>query len=162
MDLVTRNRLAITRLMATAERRLPVTALLFLERLLGEPAALQVGRLCATGEWGEIQSLIQIDTNRSTWQARVGGAPVALEPEALVTRLMAEPVWFLCVSGARIEPLEADPILTDRAARLFASLESGRIRRIALLDQIDAALDDGDRETYDRLQRLLQELTPQS
>jgi hypothetical protein len=162
MDLVTRNRLAITRLMATAERRLPAAALCFLERLLAEPAALQVCRLCAAGEWGEIQSLIQIETNLSTWQARVGGAPVSLEPEALVTRLMAEPVWFLCVTGAPLQPLEGDPLLTDRAARLFATLESGRIRRIALLDQIDAALDDGDRERYDRLQRLLQELTPQA
>lgn len=162
MDLVTRNRLAITRLMAAAERRLPSLAMTFLERLLSEPAALQVGRLCAAGEWRELPTLIQIDTDRIRWQVRVGGAPVSLEPEVLVSRLMLEPIWFLAVRGTPMEPLEEDPLLVDRAARLCASLESGRLRRIALLDQIDAALDSRDRETYERLQRLLQELSPQS
>lgn len=162
MELVARNRLGITRLLAAAERRLPTEALLFFEGVLADPDVLQTGRLCGPGTWPELATLIQIDAERSSWQARVGGSLVALAPEALIDLLRREPIWFLSVSGAPIEPTELDPLLAERAARLLETLQSERVRRIALLDQIDAALDAGDRESYERLQCRLQELTPHS
>lgn len=162
MDLVARNRMGITRLLAAAERRLPAEALLFFEGVLAEPALLETGRLCGPGPWSELATLIQIDADQSTWQARIGGNLVALAPDELIDLLRREPIWFLAVSGAPIEPTVPDPLSADRAARLLESLQSERVRRIALLDQIDAALDAGDRESYERLQRRLQELTPQS
>jgi hypothetical protein len=161
MDLVTRNRLGIARLLAAAERRLPSDALLFLEAVLAEPVLLQAGRLCAPGPWPALPTLIEIDLPKATWQARVGAQSAPLKPEPLLDLLRPEPIWFLAVSGVALEPLEPDPVMANRAARLIDSLQLERVRRIALLDQIDAALDAGDRESYDRLQRLLQELTPQ-
>lgn len=162
MELVARNRLGITRLLAAAERRLPSEAILFFEGVLADPAVLQTGRLCGPGPWPDLPTLIQVDAESSTWQARVGGSLVALAPEELLELLRREPIWFLAVAGAPFEPLEPDPLLADRAARLLDSLQSERVRRIALLDQIDAALDAGDRESYERLQRQLQEMTPSS
>lgn len=162
MELVARNRLGITRLLAAAERRLPAEALRFFEGVLAEPDVLQTGRLCGPGSWPEIATLIQIDAENSSWQARVGGNLVALAPDELIDLLRREPIWFLSVSGAPLEPTEDDPLLAERAARLLESLQSERVRRIALLDQIDAALDAGDRESYERLQRQLNEMTPQS
>lgn len=159
-DLVARNRLGITRLLAAAERRLPADARLFFEALLAEPAVLQNGRLCAPGPWPELPTLILIDAESSTWQARVGGLIASLAPADLFDLLRREPIWFLAVQGAPLTPLEPDPLLADRAARLLKSLQSERVRRIALLDQIDAALDAGDRDSYERLQRQLQEMTP--
>jgi hypothetical protein len=154
-DLVTRNRMGITRLLAAAERRLPPEAIHLFEQLLAEPVLLQAGRLCEPGAWPDLPTLIQIDAVDCSWEARVGGAPV--RPNRLIELLRREPIWFLSVRGAKLEPLEPDPVLTDRAARLLRSLQRERVLRIALLDQIDAALDAGDRDSFDRLQRQLQE-----
>lgn len=160
MDLVARNRLGITRLLAAAERRLPREALGFLEGVLAEPALLQSLRFCAGGEWPELASLIQIDANSATWQIRLEGH--SAPPEGLLTALRRAPIWFLAVQGAPLEPLEPDPLMAERGARLIDSLQAERARRVALLDQIDAALDAGDRASYERLCRLLQELSPLS
>jgi hypothetical protein len=162
MEWVTRNRLAITRLLAEHEALLPPEAISFFELLLAEPAVLQVGRFCSSGEWDGVQNLIQIRLRgRPAWQARVGGRPLgAADPATLLGQLRGEAVWFLSVDGGKLEPLEAEPLLTERALRTLAGLQAERVRRIALLDQIDAALDAGDRDSYLRLQRLLQETEP--
>jgi hypothetical protein len=162
MDLVARNRLGITRLLAAAEQRLPADALLFFEGILAEPELLQSGRFCSPGPLADLPTLILIDAERRSWQARIGGLSVSCTPSELLDLLRREPIWFLAIQGAPLEPLEPDPLVADRAARLLDSLQNERVRRIALLDQIDAALDAGDRESYDRLQRLLQELSPLS
>lgn len=173
MEHKTQARLVLTRLLAERRNLLPRAVVRFLDGLLSDEAALDAMAFCRMDERLQVRNSVLIATEGPvTWSVlldhepgskaatrpRQAGDGSDLSPEGLLERLRALPVWFLAVDAAFALPEPGAAARTERTLYGLAALQGRRMRRLALIDQIDAALEDGDRDAYDRLRELLEQV----
>lgn len=172
--MVDQKRLVLTRLLAERSQLLPRPARQFLEHLLRDDPLLERMSFCRCEERAGLRNSVLIATQDGhCWGVLLGNDPesgrgpsrarLALEgldlsPAELVEQLRTLPIWFLAVDPEYASPAAGTAAHLETTVHRLAALPAERIRRTALLDQIDAALDAGDREAYERLRALLNQL----
>lgn len=173
MEKVGHVRLVLARLLAERSKALPRTARRFLEILLSDELLLGRMRFCRSEERAKLKNSVLISCGDAPcWGVMLGNAPEAgrsatadrarLAVEGLsysidevLHRLRTLPVWFLAVDPEYAFPDEAESIRIENTIYRMARADARGLRRQALMDQVDAALDDGDQEAYHRLCELL-------
>lgn len=176
MEMDHRKRLLLKRLLEERRKVLPRPARQFLEGLLGDEELLSRMRFCRASERSRLRNSVLIATeDAQCWavlldndpegarggahaRARMALEGLDLSPAQVLERLKPLPVWFLAVDPPVEQPPAGEAVQLDRTIHGLAAIAPGRLRRLALLDQIDAALDAGDREGYERLRVLLLEV----
>lgn len=157
------------------ERRALISrpAVRFLEAVAADEELQNRMHLCRISERSQLRNTIWISTQTSCWSVLLGNDPgggaraaasrarLALEgldmtvPEVL-QRLRSVPVWFLALDEEEAEPPAGEALrLQDTLTRL-SNCNAERLRRSALLDQVDAALEAGDLHGLEGLRRLME------
>jgi hypothetical protein len=166
-------RLVLTRLLAERRNLLPRPAARFLDGLLQDEALLASMEFCRRDERHQLRNSVLVATEEDgAWAALLGHDPDARTgprprtaqetpapgAEEVLDRLQGLPVWFLAVDPAYLLPEPGAAARTERTRYGLAACHGPRLRRLALIDQIDAALDEGDRDAYQRLRVLLEQV----
>lgn len=169
--MIDQKRLIVEQLLFEQRLALPRPARQFLDGLLVDPSVLSRMAFCRVEERSHLRNSVLISAeDGGTWAVMLGNDPtggraaaversrLALEGLDLthaevLERLAICPIWFLAVDQPYATPPAGRAMALEKGAHQLAGL--GSLRRRALLDQIDAALDDGDRGAFERLQRLL-------
>lgn len=167
------KRSVLQRLLSDRRELLPRPARQFLHGLLKDELLLDRMQFCRAGERGQLHNSVLISTEDGCcWAVLLGndpdgGRPAAsararlaldgldLSPGDVLARLRRTPIWFLAVDETFISPPAGEAAAIDRTVHRFMAMPAGVIRRIALWDQIDAALDNGDHVACARLRALL-------
>jgi hypothetical protein len=165
MDLAAKKAI-VRRFLQERRQLMPRRGILFLELLLGS-GPLGTMHFCTEYERARLRDSVLVMTEVvSVWAVMLGNEPdraeararlsleqLDLTPPAVIDRLRDLPVWFLCID----EPYR--PRRPRRAAdveRAALSLPNApALRRTALLDQLDAALDERDWTRVSALRSLL-------
>jgi hypothetical protein len=173
VEMIDQKRLIVEQLLFEQRLALPRPARQFLDGLLVDPSLLARMAFCRGEERSHLRNSVLISAeDGGTWAVMLGndpsgGRPAALERSRLaleglglthaevLERLASCPIWFLAVDQPYADPPPGKAMALERGAHQLAGLPIDRMRRRALLDQIDAALDDGDRAAFERLHRLL-------
>jgi hypothetical protein len=166
-------RQVLRRLLTEQKAQLPRPAAHFLEKLLADEDLLSRMRFCRLDERHLLRNSVMIsvddtpcwgvmlgnepDGSRTTAQARSKLALEGLDltPDQVLERLRPLPVWFLALDEFVAAPPQGEAPKAERTRYAFSAMSADSMRRLAILDQIDAALDAGDREGYERLRKLL-------
>ena len=175
MELAEQKRLVLRRFLEERRHLILRPAKQFLEGLLCDAELLGRMRFCLADERRELRNSVLVSTaDVACWAVLLdndperGGAQargrLALEgldlsPADVLARLRSEPVWFLALEPAAGAPKPGEAVRIQRTVLGLAGAASRDLRRLALLDQIDAALDEGNREAYSRLQQLLRQVS---
>lgn len=167
------KRSVLQRLLSDRRDLLPRPARQFLQSLLNDDLLLDRMHFCRAGERGQLRNSVLITTDDGCcWAVLLGNDPeggrsasnararLALEgldlsPSDVLARLRGTPIWFLAVDEAFVSPPAGEAAATDRTVHRFMAMPAGAIQRLAIWDQIDAALDAGDHATCARLRALL-------
>lgn len=151
---------------------LPRPARRFLDLLLPEAEILARMYLCRPEERAAVRHSVWISTEYGCWSVLLGNDPakgarsaqararLALEgldltPGEVVERLRSVPVWFLALDEQDADIPAGEAARIERTLGGLAALRPADLRRRVLMDQLDAALDAGDRVGFDRIRRLL-------
>lgn len=173
MDSMAQSRLVLDRLLTERKAHLPRPAAQFLERLLRDDDLLRRMRFCRLDERHLLRNSVLISVEDSPcWGVMLGNEPdgtrttaqarskLALEgldltPDQVMERLRPLPVWFLALDNSVFAPPPGEAPAIEKVQFAFRAMSAEEMRRLALLDQIDATLEAGDREGYERLRKLL-------
>jgi len=168
-----RKRLVLERLLAERSDSLYRPARRFLDGLLGDEALLSRMQFCRSEERSKLRNSVLISTEETPcWSVLLGNEPgggpgssaararLALEgldlgPIQLLERLRELPVWFLALDLPDVQPTLGEALSIEQTVRSLMTVPWSALHRIALLDQIDAALDDGDLQACHRLWAIL-------
>lgn len=148
---------------------LPRPARRFLEELLKDDELLSRMHFCTPEDRRRLRNSVLICTEEvPCWAVLLGNEPDApssrvrlaleglnLSARQVLERLRGLPVWFLAVDSDLVAPTPGDAPRMEQTIYRLADASVFRLRRLALLDQVDAALDAGDRKAFKRLSRLL-------
>lgn len=164
-----RKRLVLERLLAERSDSLYRPARRFLDGLLGDENLLGRMQFCRSEERPKLRNSVLISTEETPcWSVLLGNEPgggpgsaaararLALEgldlgPVQLLERLRELPVWFLALDLPDVQPAPGEALTIELTVRSLMQVPWSDLRRLALLDQIDAALDDGDLQACHRL-----------
>lgn len=161
------KRSLLERFLAERSSSMPRKGAIFLELVL-QSDALCTMHFCRPRDRAKLRDSILIATTGvSVWGVLLGndsgGGPerrvrlcldlLDLTPAQVLERLQSLPVWFLCIDEAYTPAEEHRP--PDVEATVMAPAPWHRLRRLALLDQLDAALDEGDWAIAGKLRSLL-------
>lgn len=173
MDTPDQLRLVLKRLGAEQKGSLPRPAAQFLEALLGDEHLLGRMQFCRPQERHQLRNSVLIATDDSPcWGVMLGndtgpgpgGASrrtrlalegLELSPDEVLQRLRPLPIWFLALDPPYADPEPGAAPRAENTAYLLAAMHAAKLRRSALMDQIDAALEAHDKESYERLRALL-------
>ncbi len=173
MKMVEQKRLVLTRLLEAKREVLPRPARQFLEKLLKDEALLERMGFCRSEERARLRNSVLIATEDACcWSVLLDNQPDAgragaqqrsrlalegldLSPDEVLERLRGLPIWFLAVDPVFASPPGGEAVRLENTLYRMVRMRAARLRRIALLDQIDAALDEGNRNAFKRLARLL-------
>lgn len=169
MDSLDQARLVLQRLL-TERRKLPRPAAHFLDGLLADEELLARMRFCRPEERQLLRNTVLISLEDGTcWAVMLGNDPegpsrvrprLALEgldltPQEVLQRLRPLPIWFLALDPAYVAPEPGAAVKAEQTGYRLASLPFERLRRLALTDQLDAALEAGDHEACRRIRSQL-------
>lgn len=175
MEQSERKRSVLRRFVEERRHLIPRPARQFLEGLLRDSDLLSRMIFCRAEERKDLHNSVLVSTlETACWAVMLGNDPerggaqarsrLALEglnmsPAEVLERLRQEPVWFLALEPSEIDQRSGEAVRVQRTILGLAGAETRGLRRLALLDQIDAALDEGNREAYARLQHLLKQVS---
>ncbi len=171
-EMETGDRHQVIRLLTERRNALPRPALKFIDLLRRDDVLLGRMHLCRPVERSRVSHSVWISHEQGCWSVLLGNDPeggnrsaqsrarLALEgldlsPSEVAERLRAVPVWFLAVDPDVALPPAGEAARLERTVMRLSALSSEQVRRTALLDQIDAALEARDTEAAERLRRLL-------
>lgn len=172
MDVVGQNRLVLLRVLEQCRKGLPRPARLFLEEVLRDDALLGRMRFCRLDERARLRNSVLISVEDGPcWAVLLGNDPTGrdgskararlalegldLSPAQVISRLRDLPIWFLALDPGFACPPPGEAARLEETGYRLAQLNRSALRRQALLDQLDAALDARDRDAWDRIQGLL-------
>lgn len=166
------SRRAVLRALLTERRQvIPRPARLLLTMLLEDDDLLSRMHFCQPDERTYLRNSLLIATEETAcWAVLLGNTPgsaghvrarlvlegLNLSPGEITGRLRSLPVWFLAIDAPFAAPVRGQAAATETTAYRLAGLPAAQLRRRALLDQIDAALADGNFDACRALSRLLQ------
>lgn len=172
MEMVDQTRLLLGNFLT--ERRATMTrpARKFLEGLLCDDLLLARMRFCRWDERRYLHNSVLITTEGgAVWAVMLGHDPDAgqsargraalaldgldLSPDQVLERLRQVPLWFLAIDAGYAAPPAGEAARADRTAYQLSRMPAESMRRKALLDQIDAALEAGDVAVCARLRTSL-------
>lgn len=166
------HRTLLLRLLEERRSQLPRPALRFLDLVLREEQLLERMHLCRPTERSAVRNSVWISTEIGCWSVLLGNDPTGgtraaqrrarlaleglnLSPLEVVDCLRPLPVWFLALDSDVIEPPAGEAARLEHTRSRLAGMNAAHLRRTALLDQVDAALDARDEQGLLRLRRLL-------
>jgi|GEM_PF-5973877 len=145
----------------------------FLTSILADDALLGSMCLCHPRERSSLRNSVLIAAGETAcWAPMLGNDPdggrrgaeqrarlvldgLDLSPGDLLERLRSLPIWFLAIEDWPELPETGQARLSEWTVYQMARLPSAHLRRMALMDQIDAALDARDHDAAWRIWRLL-------
>ncbi|HYF94854.1 MAG TPA: hypothetical protein VD969_21785 [Symbiobacteriaceae bacterium] len=164
------RRAALQRLLADQSSRIPRPARHLLNGIVADDALLSRMHFCCPDERPLLRNSLLISTDEvPCWAILLGNVPgsaartraklvlqgLNLAPAEILERLRTLPVWFIAVDPPYAAPAPGIAAALERTVYQLARLSPFRLRTRAILDQIDAALDEGDLQTCRRLHGLL-------
>lgn len=173
MDTADQVRLVLQNLLAEQRTALPRPAVQFLDALLADESVLSRMQFCRPAERHQLRNSVLIATVDSPcWGVMLGNETGAgpgaaaqrtrlalegleLTPGDVLERLRPLPVWFLALDPPYADPTPGEAVRLEHTVYALVSMQSSHLRRLALMDQIDAALEAHDKESYERLRQLL-------
>lgn len=168
MDAVGQNRHVLLRLLEERRGSLPRPARLFLEDVVRDDELLRRMRFCRQDERGRLRNSVLISLEDGPcWAVLLGNDPTSLNgsqararlalegldlsPAQVLGRLRELPIWFLALDPAYACPPPGEAARVEETGYRLARLDAPALRRQALHDQLDAALEQNDREAWDRI-----------
>ncbi|HWI61478.1 MAG TPA: hypothetical protein VNT75_06560 [Symbiobacteriaceae bacterium] len=164
------RRAAVKKYLSERYDQIPRPARLLLTGILEDEALLSRMQFCRSEERPQLRNSLMVSTDEAPcWAILLGNVPGAparararlvlqglnLTPAEILGRLRTLPVWFLALDTPYAEPVPGEAPLAENTVYMLARLQSARLRTLAIMDQIDAALDESDLETVRRLHLLL-------
>lgn len=173
METTDQVRLVLQTLLTEQRTALPRPAVKFLDALLADETVLSRMQFCRPVERHQLRNSVLIATEDSPcWGVMLGNETGAgpgaaaqrtrlalegleLTPDEVLQRLRPVPIWFLALDPPYADPAPGEAVRLEQTVYALATMQAGHLRRLALMDQIDAALEAGDRESCERLRQLL-------
>jgi hypothetical protein len=171
--MVDQKQLILQRVLEERPLAMPRPAHLVLEQLLADTALIERMEFCCNEERGRLRNSVQIACNDSGWSLLLNHEPASssaaqvqsgpsrggleMTPAEVLKWLQTVPIWFLAIDPIFVSPILGAAPKMEQTVHRLAPLHNRGLRRLVLMDQIDAALDEQNRDRYDQLQRLLRE-----
>lgn len=164
------RRAALKRLLSERYDLIPRPARLLLTGIVEDERLLAQMRFCCHDERPWLRNSLMISTEDAPcWAVLLGNTPggaaklraklvlqgLELSPGEILDRLRTLPIWFLAIDTPYATPVPGEATSVERTVYLLRQLSRSHLRQLAILDQIDAALDAGDLETCRRLRQLM-------
>lgn len=164
------RRAAVKKYLTDCYDQIPRPARLLLTGILEDEALLSRMQFCCQSERPQLRNSLLVSTDETPcWAILLGNQPGAnarararlvlqglnLTPAEILSRLRMLPIWFLAIDTPYADPTPGEAVAAEHTVYMLARLQAARLRTLAIMDQIDAALDASELDVVRRLHGLL-------